>query len=123
MKAIGVAAAMILAVACGPSTIAGFAVGERRCDGGLAIDPGGTETCDQYTTFARMRLDAASPPHAPIVAIELYQDPVTVALGGYGVRAIVVMHLADERVVVYRVQCGLGLSREMCLALPHDPMP
>jgi hypothetical protein len=115
LKAIGLAAAVLFAVACAQSSIAGYAVGERRCDGGLPIDASETQTCDQFTAYARTRLDATAPSHAPVVAVEVYQDPVLATLGGYGVRAIVVVRLADDGVHAYHVQCGVGLDREMCL--------
>jgi hypothetical protein len=115
VKAVGLAAAVLVAVACAPSSIAGYAVGERRCDGGLPIDTSETQTCDQFTTYARTRLDAAAASHAPVVGIEVYRDPGLVTLGGYGVRAIVVIHLADDSVHAYHVQCGVGLGRELCM--------
>jgi hypothetical protein len=105
-------------VACSPSSIAGFEVGERRCETGLPdLGAGDTNACYGYKTVAEANLEQDAPSHAPVVGTEIYVDPVPVTLGGWGTRAIVVLRLADEAVHAYRVQCGVGIARDTCIAV------
>ena len=116
MKALFV---LVLAlVACSPLTIAGFEVGERRCQTGRPdFGAGDTNACFGYRTVAEANLEEDAPSHAPIVGTEIYVDPVPVTLGGWGTRAIVVLRLAYEAAHASRVQCGVGTARDTCIAV------
>ncbi len=110
-------------VACSPSTVGGYPVGERRC--GEAA-PGGQEErdqCDRFTGFARATLDQQAPGHAAVVGTEVYRDPpgVLYSFGGYGDVAVVALRLADDTVRAFHVQCGVGVSKEMCLSFVGPP--
>ena len=111
-------AAVLLVVAACSSSIAGFELGGRRYERGLPdLGEQDTNACYGYRTVAEAKLNEDAPAHAPIVASEVYVDPVRVTLGGFGVTAIGVLLLADETVHAYRVQCGVGLARDICLAV------
>jgi hypothetical protein len=98
-----------------PPTLDGHVEGGRTCTPGNPIDSSGTMTCDQFTAFAATELDRDEPGHAAIRDTEVYRDPVDYTFGGFGLRAYVRLLLDDGTARVYWVQCGVGLSRNMCL--------
>lgn len=114
-------AGVVLLVAACSSSIQGFDLGARRCELGLAdLGAGGTNACHGYRTVGEANLNEDFPRHAPIASSEVYVDPVRVMLGGLGTRAIVVLRLTDETVHAYRVQCGVGVERDICLAVDRS---
>jgi len=122
VKALALAAAIGLAGCLSPSTstIGGYEVGSRTCYNNASIDPSGTMTCEQFVAFARQQIDGGEPSHPPIAATEVYRDPVGYDYGGYGLRAYVVFRLDDASTRVFWIQCGVGLSKDMCI--PATPV-
>jgi len=98
-----------------PQTLDGHIVGGRTCKPGNPIDSSGTMTCDQFTAFASTELDRDEPGHPAIRETEVYRDPGHYTFGGFGLRAYVRLLLDDGTARVYWVQCGVGLSSNVCL--------
>lgn len=105
--------------ACAAPSVGGYPVGDRRCTDAAAEDQEERELCDLFRTFARSTLDEEVPEHASIVTVEVYREPPDVAraFGGYGDVAIIAFRLADDTLKAFHIQCGVGLSKEMCLPL------
>jgi hypothetical protein len=114
--------AVPLLAACSPTTIDGHEVGPRVCDGG-ADQPLGEMTCGQFTAFARSQLREEQFGHAEVRETEVYEDPAHYVFGGYGQRAYVVLHLADDSARTYYIQCGAGISKEICLLVEPVVIP
>ena len=109
------------AVGCGgPPRIDGLAVGERRCTDQDISEPTVRVACDRFTEFGLSTLDSADPEHAPVAAVELYRDPVSHVFGGCGDRSIVALRLEDGTVRALYVQCGVGLSEDLCFLVEPD---
>ena len=118
IAAIGI---LLLVAGCGgPPTIDGLAVGDRRCTESDLAEPTARAACDRFTAFGLSTLDADDPAHAPVVAVELYRDPVTHTFGGFGDRSIVALRLDDGTVSALYVQCGVGLSEDVCFIVEPD---
>lgn len=112
---------LLLVAGCGgPPSVGGLAIGERRCTEGDRAEPGARAACDRFTAFGRSTLESEDPKHAPVAAVEVYRDPVTQVFGGFGDRSIVVLRLQDDTVRALHVQCGVGLSEDLCFIVEPD---
>ena len=112
---------VLLVSSCGgPDRIDGLAVGERRCTEQDISEPDSRAACDRFTEFGLSTLDSADPEHAPVAAVEVYRDPVTHVFGGFGDRSIVALRLEDGTVRALNVQCGVGLSEDLCFIVDPD---
>jgi hypothetical protein len=105
--------AMTLVVACGGRTyVDGYPIAERTCADAQAE----AWLCAGFTDFAVSTLDATTPDHAPVAAVETYRPDYRDANGGTilhtrgtaGGDAIVVLRLADDTVRAFYVGCFAG---------------
>jgi hypothetical protein len=109
------------------ATAGGLALGDRRCTDADMADPNARAACDRFMAFGRSTLESAEPAHAPVVAVEVYRDPVHHVFGGFGDRSIIVFRLQDHSVRALYVQCGLGWTKSAAssssqsLRRPPDP--
>jgi hypothetical protein len=114
---------LLLLIGCGPPSIDGLAVGDRRCTARDVSEPAARAACDRFTTFGLSTLESVDPEHAPVVAVEVYRDPVTHVFGGFGDRSIVVLRLEDDTARAFYLQCGVGLSEDFCFIVEPDQPP
>ena len=107
---------VLAGAACSPTSIAGFEIGERRCDSGYPdFGPGSTNACSGYKTLGQRYIDEDEPAHAPVIATEVYVDPIHVAHSGAATSVIVVIRLTGDAVRAYRIGCGIGLDSSICV--------
>ena len=105
--------ALLLVGACGGRTyVDGYPIGDRDCADAAATN----WLCDGLTAFGTATLDASTPGHAPVSAIEVYRPDFRTADGGHilhtrgsaGGDAIVVFRLEDASVRAFYVGCVAG---------------